>query len=185
MPLDIIFSINVPKGTPLRPDRLCRSRSNSTRLCALSYWTMLEYHAPNFFTTTFFKKSRDMSIFQAIKLENRQGGIPRVGGRLKPVKSTFFWTGGCADLSIYSLKNQTFHPFSLISPLLKSPLSHLNFLVFIHNYVLVLHSKLIYPSYVLAFIQLKHPIYPIPLLLDQVIKNLLKTRFLSIYLNTP
>ena len=77
---------------------------------------MLEYHAPRYFTITFFKKSRDMSIFQAIKLENRQGGIPMVGGRLKPVKSTFFWTGGCADLSIYSLKNQTFHPISLPQP---------------------------------------------------------------------
>ena len=109
-------------------------------LCAPSCWTSPLYHAPSLFSTIFFKKSRDMSIFLAIKLENRQGGIPRVGGRLKPVKSTFFWTVGCADLSIYSLKNQTSHS---LNPLPKSPLSHLNFLVFIHNYVLVSYSKLI------------------------------------------
>lgn len=109
-------------------------------LCAPSCWTSPLYHAPSLFANIFFKKSRDMSIFKAIKLENRQGGIPMVGGRLKPVKSTFFWTGGCADLSIYSLKNQTFHS---LNPFPQSPLSHLNFLVFIHNYVLAFHSKLI------------------------------------------
>lgn len=79
-------------------------------------------------------------LYDALNQKTGMVVYPGWGGRLKPVKSTFFWTVGCADLSIYSLKNQTSHS---LNPLPKSPLSHPNFLVFIHNYVLVSHSKLI------------------------------------------
>ena len=84
------------------------------KACVLSYWTSPLYHVPSLFANIFLMIFRKLPTLRRIKLENRQGGIPMVGGRLKPVKSTLFWTGGCADLSIYSLKNQTFHSFSSI-----------------------------------------------------------------------